>query len=69
MATQLDIIRSQAASAARNASARARSELRRETSLVNQASRWPAGPRPRARRPWAAGAAGGAGARRPERAE
>ena len=40
MATQLDIIRSQAASAARNASARARSELRRETSLVNQASRW-----------------------------
>ena len=40
MATQFDIIRRQAEAAARNAAARAEGTLRRDTSLVNQASRW-----------------------------
>lgn len=40
MATQFDIIRNQAEAAARNAAARATGSLRRDTSLVNQASRW-----------------------------
>ena len=40
MATQLDIIRRQAEAAARNAAARAEGNLRRDASLVNQASRW-----------------------------
>ena len=40
MATQFDIIRNQAEAAARNAAARVRGGLRRDTSLVNQASRW-----------------------------
>ena len=40
MATQFDIIRNQAEAAARNAAARIRGNVRRETSLVNQASRW-----------------------------
>lgn len=40
MATQFDIIRTQAEAAARNAAARVRGNLRRDTSLVNQASRW-----------------------------
>ena len=40
MATQLDIIRHQAEAAARNAAARAEGNLRRDASLVNQASRW-----------------------------
>ena len=40
MATQFDIIRNQAEAAARNAVARVRGGLRRDASLVNQASRW-----------------------------
>ena len=40
MATQFDIIRTQAEAAGRNAVNRAQAELRRDTSLVNQASRW-----------------------------
>lgn len=40
MATQFDIIRSQAQAAARNAAQRVQGNLRRDTSLVNQASRW-----------------------------
>lgn len=40
MATQFDIIRKQAESAARNTAARAQGTLRRDTSLVGQASRW-----------------------------
>ena len=40
MATQFDIIRRQAEAAARNAAARAQGNLRRDASLVNQASRW-----------------------------
>lgn len=40
MATQFDIIRNQAEAAARNAAARVKGNLRRDTSLVNQASRW-----------------------------
>ena len=40
MATQLDILRQQAEAAARNAAAGAQGKLRRETSLVNQASHW-----------------------------
>ena len=39
MATQFDIIRRQAEAAARNAPARAQGNLRRDASLVNQASR------------------------------
>ena len=40
MATQFDIIRNQAEAAARNAVARVQGGLRRDASLVNQASRW-----------------------------
>ena len=40
MATQFDILRHQAEAAARNAAARVQGNLRRDTSLVNQASRW-----------------------------
>ena len=40
MATQFDIPRQQAEAAARNAANRAQGKLRRETSLVGQASRW-----------------------------
>ena len=40
MATQFDIIRSQTQGAVRNAAAREEGKLRRETSLVNAASRW-----------------------------
>ena len=40
MATQFDIIRNQAEAAARNAAARVQGGLRRDASLVNQASRW-----------------------------
>lgn len=40
MATQFDILRQQAEAAARNAAARVQGNLRRDTSLVNQASRW-----------------------------
>ncbi len=40
MATQFDILRQQAEAAARNAANRAQGKLRRETSLVGQASRW-----------------------------
>lgn len=40
MATQFDIIRNQAEAAARNAASRAQGTLRRDASLVNQASRW-----------------------------
>lgn len=40
MATQFDIIRSQAEAAGRNAVNRAQADLRRDASLVNQASRW-----------------------------
>ena len=40
MATQLDIVRRQAEAAARNAAAQAQGELRRDASLVGQASRW-----------------------------
>lgn len=40
MATQFDIIRRQAEAAARNEAARAVGALRRDASLVNQASRW-----------------------------
>ena len=37
--TQFDIIRQQAEAAAKNAASRASASLRRDTSLVNQASR------------------------------
>ena len=40
MATQFDIIRRQAEAAGRNAVSRAQGTLRRDASLVNQASRW-----------------------------
>lgn len=40
MATQFDIIRRQAEAAGRNAASRAQGTLRRDASLVNQASRW-----------------------------
>ena len=40
MATQFDILRHQAEAAARNAAQRIQGNLRRDTSLVNQASRW-----------------------------
>ena len=40
MATQFDILRRQAEAAGRSAVDRAQSGLRRDTSLVNQASRW-----------------------------
>ena len=40
MATQFDIIRNQAEAATRNAAARVQGGLRRDASLVNQASRW-----------------------------
>lgn len=40
MATQFDILRHQAEAAARTAAARAEGSLRRDASLVNQASRW-----------------------------
>lgn len=40
MATQFDILHHQAEAAARNAAAKAESELRRDASLVNQSSRW-----------------------------
>lgn len=40
MATQFDILHHQAEAAARNAAARAEGALRRDASLVNQASRW-----------------------------
>lgn len=40
MATQSDILHHQAEAAARNAAARAEGALRRDASLVNQASRW-----------------------------
>ena len=40
MATQFDILHHQAEAAARNAAARAEGSLRRDASLVNQASRW-----------------------------
>ena len=40
MATQFDIIRNQAEAAGRSALNQAQADLRRDTSLVNQASRW-----------------------------
>ena len=40
MATQFDIIRNQAEAARRSALNRAQADLRRDTSLVSQASRW-----------------------------
>lgn len=40
MATQFDILRQQAEAAARNAARRVQGNLRRDTSLVNQASQW-----------------------------